>query len=477
MGKPERSNPNKQSPEKEKKSFKNFLERIEEVPLIKWIGALILALITAWFAYFISFTKPAPIFDVKDATLNPNQTIIIMGKNSSAQKRSLLDVRWDGMTVNGGIEPHAVENVYEWHLAISNLKENRFPVESLKDGKHKLEVGFNGKYHRISDIHLDSKPSIGKLSFPSSPDNPKKKIREDKAADERQEPNESNKGTYSETAKKEASPSQPPDKEPETISKPKWADILGNDQYGTYADFSIKGVVQRMRWIKPGRFLMGSPKDEAGRSADETQHEVVLTEGFWLADTECTQQLWQAVMGDNLSRFNGPQRPVDQVSWDDCQIFIQKMKQLKPDLELCLPSDAQWEYACRAGTKTPFSFGDNITSEQVNYDGNYPYADGKKGENRKETVDVKSLPCNKWGLFQMHGNVWEWCADWYGNYSAVPIENPTGPDKGHYRVLRGGSWVSYGWYVRSADRIRNEPSLRSSSMGVRFASGQFEHRQ
>ena len=114
------------------------------------------------------------------------------------------------------------------------------------------------------------------------------------------------------------------------------------------------------------------------------------------------------------------------------------MKQLKPGLELGLPSEAQWEYACRSGTETPFSFGENITTEQLNYNGNYPYADGKKGKYREETMDVKSLPCNKWGLYQMHGNVWEWCADWYGDYSADPVVNPTGPDNGEYRVFRGG---------------------------------------
>ena len=115
-----------------------------------------------------------------------------------------------------------------------------------------------------------------------------------------------------------------------------------------------------------------------------------------------------------------------------------------------LPTEAEWEYACRAGTNTPFSFGDNITPEQVNYDGNYPYADGKKGLYREKTVPVKSLPANAWGLYEMHGNVWEWCQDWYGDYPAEPVTNPEGSQAGVERVVRGGSWdFSTRWSARA----------------------------
>ncbi len=252
--------------------------------------------------------------------------------------------------------------------------------------------------------------------------------------------------------------------------KPDWANTMGYDSYGIYAEFTVKGVRQRMRLILPGEFKMGSPETEKERYKNETQHHVILTEGFWLADTTCTQGLWQAVMGNNPSNYKGSQRPVEQVSWEECQTFMQKIKKLKPGLKLCFPSEAQWEYACRAGTTTPFSFGENITPEQVNYDGNYPYADGKKGQYRNQTVDVKSLPCNKWGLYQMHGNVWEWCADWYGEYTADSRVNPTGAFfNTEVRVCRGGCWFSFGLLVRSAFRYRYTPADRHGYLGFRFS--------
>ncbi|MCP4699087.1 MAG: formylglycine-generating enzyme family protein [Gammaproteobacteria bacterium] len=225
-----------------------------------------------------------------------------------------------------------------------------------------------------------------------------------------------------------------------------------------------------MRRIEPGRFMMGSPKSEAERwNGEGPQHEVILIHGFWLAETACTQALWQAIMGENPSHFKGEERPVENISWEDAQKFILQLNQEKPGLALKLPSEAEWEYACRAGTDTPFWFGDNITPEQVNYDGNHPYAGGKKGRYRKETVDVKALPCNSYGLYQMHGNVWEWCADWFGNYSDEPVTDPVGPDSGSDRVLRGGSWAYDGQLTRSAYRRRFSPDFRFMYLGFRFA--------
>ncbi len=258
----------------------------------------------------------------------------------------------------------------------------------------------------------------------------------------------------------------------DALEKPAWAEAVGRDGYGLYAEFAVGGVIQRMRWIAPGSFLMGSPESEAGRDDDERQHPVSLTQGYWLADTACTQALWQAGMGNNPSRFKGDDRPVEMVSWDDAQGFIKKLNQAISDLNIRLPTEAEWEYACRAGTQTPFWFGDNITPEQVNYDGNYPYPGGKKGQYRKQTVDVKDLPCNAWGLYQMHGNVWEWCQDWFGDYSAEAVTDPSGPDSGGYRVLRGGSWDSLGRYVRSASRDWFTPADRYVSIGFRLARGQ-----
>ena len=246
---------------------------------------------------------------------------------------------------------------------------------------------------------------------------------------------------------------------------------MGRDEYGLYREIAINGVGQRFRWIEPGQFLMGSPDDEPERSSNEVQHTVTLTQGYWLADTACSQRLWQKVMGENPSEFKAKDNPVENISWQDVQAFISRAKKSHPELNLRLPTEAEWEYACRAGTQTPFFWGENITPEQVNYDGEYPYADGEKGLNRGKTCGVKALPANHWGLYQMHGNVWEWCADWYGDYPQHGVKDPQGPESGGYRVLRGGSWIRYGRDCRSGCRGHGHPEFRSASYGFRLALG------
>ncbi len=255
---------------------------------------------------------------------------------------------------------------------------------------------------------------------------------------------------------------------------PAWASEWGQDRYGVWASFTVRDVTQRMRWIPPGRFLMGSPPNEKGRHGNETQHEVTISKGYWLADTACTQQLWQAVMGGNPSRFTGPLRPVEMVSWFDCKEFLKKLATYDPRFTLRLPTEAEWEHACRAGTDTPFCFGNTLTTDQANYRGSYPW----QGGHRSETVDVASLPCNPWGLFQMHGNTWEWCEDRFGNYSDDHGIDPLGPEKGDNRVLCGGSWFDYARYCRSASRYGDVPGARSVYIGFRLARGQERvHRQ
>jgi sulfatase modifying factor 1 len=254
-----------------------------------------------------------------------------------------------------------------------------------------------------------------------------------------------------------------------------WASDWGeDDEYGLWMALTLGDARQVFRWISPGRFLMGSPADEPERLAErEAQHEVTLSRGFWLADTACTQAFWQAVTGSNPSHFkDDPRHPVEQVSWNDVQTFIAELGRRLPGLPVRLPTEAEWEYACRAGTTTPFSFGDNITPERVNYNGNTPYAGGEKGLYRQKTVPVASLPTNPWGLYEMHGNVWEWCADWFGDYPTEPQIDPQGPQSGASRVLRGGSWNYCGGYVRSAFRLRLEPGRRVGRFGFRLALGQ-----
>ncbi|WP_236848843.1 formylglycine-generating enzyme family protein [Candidatus Thiodictyon syntrophicum] len=262
----------------------------------------------------------------------------------------------------------------------------------------------------------------------------------------------------------------------QTLERPGWALRHGIDQAGWWAEFAVGPVVQRMRWVPPGEFLMGSPADEPERFGTgdwaETQHPVVLSQGYWLADTACTQALWEAVLGENPSQFKGAERPVEQVSWDDVTgRFLPALNARVPGLEAVLPTEAQWECACRAGTRTPFSFGSNITTDQVNYDGNYPYAGGAKGEYRNQTVEVKALPANDWGLYQLHGNVWEWCADWVGDYPGEAVVDPPGPPEGRERVLRGGSWINHARYCRSAARRGFEPAYRSVYFGLRLSRG------
>ena len=264
---------------------------------------------------------------------------------------------------------------------------------------------------------------------------------------------------------------------------PTWASGYGQDRSGYFAEFSISTgphywqfINQRLRWIPAGSFTMGSPLDEVDRGDDELPHEVTLTRGFWLADTACTQKVWNVVTGENLSNFKNDEDsiqelPVETVSFDDVQAFLTQLNErIGKEATFSLPTEAQWEYACRAGTNTPFSFGKSISTDQANFNGDYPYADSAKGEYRQRTVAVKSLPCNQWGLYQMHGNVWEWCSDWYGEYSQDDFANPQGPDSGSLRVIRGGGWIDYARNVRSACRYGSVPGLTDLSLGFRLLS-------
>lgn len=250
-----------------------------------------------------------------------------------------------------------------------------------------------------------------------------------------------------------------------------WASDWGEDEYGLWMAFTYKNVRQAFRWCEPGTFMMGSPADEPERGDDELQHEVTLSKGFWIADTPVTQALWDAVMDKNPSEFKGEDLPVENVSWDDAQVFIEKMNGMKPELKLCLPSEAQWEYACRADSATQFCWGEQIDSTLVNLDGNHTYNNGRNSEFRKQTVEVKELPCNDWGLHQMHGNVRVWCQDWLAKYSEQPVVDPEGPRSGDRRVLRGGSWLNLGRFCRSAYRNSYDPSYRSNGIGFRLARG------
>ena len=223
--------------------------------------------------------------------------------------------------------------------------------------------------------------------------------------------------------------------------------------------------------IPAGTFQMGSPKSEANRGSDETLHQVTISKNFYMQTTEVTQGQWMAVMGNNPSYFKncGKDCPVEQVSWNDVQKFIQRLNKLEKAQVYRLPTEAQWEYAARAGTSTPFAFGNCLNTEDANYDGNYPYKGCSKGQYRKRTIQVGSLRRNKWGLYDMHGNVWEWCQDWYDkNYLTGLVIDPVGPSSGSNRVVRGGSWFSGARYCRSAFRSYWLPGNRDSYVGFRL---------
>ena len=307
----------------------------------------------------------------------------------------------------------------------------------------------------------------------------------------------------------------------EAIEKPAWAQAIGRDSYGLWAMLVVKEVSYRMRWIPPGRFVMGSPEGEPGRDDDETQHEVIITQGYWLGETPVTQALWQEVMGEgkNPSHFKDPQRPVERVSWEDCQGEGQGdlegglMKRLNeafdPEHGECfrLPTEAEWEYACRAGTTTATYAG----SMEILGENNAPVLDeiawygGNCGVEYDLDVsyDASSWPdqqhlcakagsrrvgqkfANAWGLHDMLGNVWEWCMDWHGGYAPYANDasegqenaseaqlDPSGPRTGGCRVIRGGSWRLTAWFVRAAYRGIVDPGRRNDYLGLRLARGQ-----
>ncbi len=232
--------------------------------------------------------------------------------------------------------------------------------------------------------------------------------------------------------------------------------------------------------IPAGTFLMGSKDDpflaDAWYQSDELpQHQVTITKDFYIGKYEVTQAQWYAVMRTTPSEFHGePDKPVETVSWNDCQTFVEKLNAMDlVDGEFRLPTEAEWEYACRAGTTTRFYWGDSDSEsvmkqycwyEKNAEDGDWtsPHAD----EEGTQPVGLK-LP-NAWGLYDMSGNVWEWCQDWYGDYPLGAVVDPIGQESGSLRVARGGCWLSYAWYCRSADRSGCGPDLTSDNLGFRL---------
>jgi len=239
----------------------------------------------------------------------------------------------------------------------------------------------------------------------------------------------------------------------------------------------MNGVGMQMSWLKPGTFVMGSPLRERGRQLNEgPQHTVELSRPFWMGTYEVTQDEYQAVMGRNPASFKGARRPVENVTWNDATAFCQELTTLERQAGRIgrgqvyrLPSESEWEYACRAGSTEAFAFGPSLSSEQANFDGNYPYGQAARGVYRERTTTVGLFKPNAFGLYDMHGNVFEWCADvWHDTYDKAPPDGRAwieGTDTG--RVVRGGSWGTNAESCRSARRTRSAPDQAYHSYGLR----------
>ena len=230
-------------------------------------------------------------------------------------------------------------------------------------------------------------------------------------------------------------------------------------------------IGMKLMLVPKGTFMMGSPESEQRREGNETQHEVTISKDYYLGVYEVTQAEYQQVMNKNPSYFQGAKirdssrHPVEQVSWNDAVEFCKRLSELPEEKRAGrvyrLPTEAEWEYACRAGSKTAYSFGESSKALD-----DYAWYDG--GSNR-QTHPVGEKKPNAWGLFDMHGNVWEWCSDWYGQYPKGVVSDPAGPKEGSARVQRGGGWVGLAAVCRSAHRDGFVPSVRDGDGGFRVA--------
>jgi formylglycine-generating enzyme required for sulfatase activity len=240
-------------------------------------------------------------------------------------------------------------------------------------------------------------------------------------------------------------------------------------------NFTIPKLELEMLWVEPGTFTMGSPTTEAGRIGGglETEHQITLAHGFYLGKYEVTQAQYEAVMTGNANGLNAKpskwpnnsNRPVEQVSWDEAQIFLTRLNaQQSADIPegwaYVLPTESQWEYACRAGTTTIYSWGNTISASDANWN---------HGNDANQTEDVGKYSANAWGFYDMHGNVWEWVSDWTANYPGGALTDPEGPDSGSDRGNRGGGWYDNEAGLRSAKRGYRPPSSRDPRLGFRVS--------
>jgi formylglycine-generating enzyme required for sulfatase activity len=220
---------------------------------------------------------------------------------------------------------------------------------------------------------------------------------------------------------------------------------------------TVKSIDMELIWCPPGRYVRGE---------GDKSHQVILTKGFYLGKYEVTQKQYEKIMGKNPSNFKGEKLPVEMISWKDATIFCELLSKKERSLgwKFALPTEAQWEYACRAGTSTIYSWGNSIKLSLGNF----------TSAGFKHTVEVGSYPPNPWGLHDMHGNVREWCQDWYGPYHKDQLIDPEGPEAGSEKVYRGGGWGGANAYLGSGNRAKWRPELKGSSFGFRVALKQVD---
>ncbi len=347
---------------------------------------------------------------------------------SDSQKRRLKE-QLDGLQHEWELRNEKVKRIRR-DLAIETDPTRQFQLEEqLKAENTKLE-------HLNNDLNKIEKLLQPESSYPPKPKNPLKTFQFEVVTVNAQ-------GNIINCCEKEAN---------------YFAENLGN------------GVTLEMVQIPGGTFMMGSPEGE-GYGDESPLHQVTVPK-FFMGKYAVTQAQYQAIMGNNPSTFKGEKRPVEQVSWDEAVEFCEKLSQ-KTEHTYRLPSEAEWEYACRAGTTTPFYFGETITTDLVNYNGNFPYGSVPKGEYREETTNVGKFPPNSFGLYDMHGNVWEWCKDVYnGNYIDAPTDGSPwliGNDN-NKRLLRGGSWFNSARHCRSAYRNSLARAYRGYNVGFRVVA-------
>lgn len=238
-------------------------------------------------------------------------------------------------------------------------------------------------------------------------------------------------------------------------------DDVIEDEVGENRTFTVNGVSFTMVAVKGGTFTMGATSEQTGADSNESPTHLVTLSDYYIGETEVTQELWQAVMGSNPSNFTGNlQRPVEKVSWNDCQTFITKLNALTGET-FSLPTEAEWEYAARGGNKAQgyLYSGSNTIGDVAWYTSN----------SSSTTHPVKTKQPNELGIYDMSGNVWEWCSDWYGSYSSSAQTDPVGPSSGSYRVLRGGGWHGNATGCRVASRNYCTPAYVVSSLGLRLS--------